>query len=126
MPLLESVLLNLKWSQPLRSFLNELLLLVLIVPGRATFRNLSRYSGYVEKTFSRWFRRKVNWAALNVAAIQAVVPAAHESVLAFDPSYIPKSGKHTEGLGHFWNGSTGRAEPGLEVNALSCHESRGR
>jgi hypothetical protein len=35
MPLLESVLLNLKWSQPLRSFLNELLLLVLIVPGRA-------------------------------------------------------------------------------------------
>ena len=119
MPLLESVLLNLKWSQPLRSFLNELLLLVLIVPGRATFRNLSRYSGYVEKTFSRWFRRKVNWAALNVAAIRAVVPAAHESVLAFDPSYIPKSGKHTEGLGHFWNGSTGRAEPGLEVNALS-------
>jgi hypothetical protein len=49
MPLLESVLLNLKWSQPLRSFLNELLLLVLIVPGRATFRNLSRYSGMWRK-----------------------------------------------------------------------------
>jgi hypothetical protein len=118
MPLLESVLSNLKLSQPFRSFLNELLLLLPIVPGRATFRNLSRYSAYVEKTFSRWFRRKVDWAGMNVAAIRAVVPVGHESVLAFDPSYVPKSGQHTEGLGHFWNGSAGRAERGLEVNAL--------
>jgi hypothetical protein len=119
MPLLESVLLNMRLSQPCRQFLNELLLLLLIVPGRATFRNLSRYSAYVEKTFSRWFRRKVDWAGLNVAAIRAVVPADHESVLAFDPSYVPKSGQHTAGLGYFWNGSAGRAERGLEVNALS-------
>ena len=118
MPLLESVLLNMKWGQPFRSFLSELLLVLLIVPGRATFRNLSRYSDYVEKTFSRWFRRQVDWAGLNVAAIRAVVPPAHESVLAFDPSYIPKSGEHTEGLGHFWNGSAGRAERGLETHAL--------
>ena len=119
MPLLESVLLNMRLSQPFRQFLNELLLLLLIVPGRATVRNLSRYSGSVEKTLSRWFRRKVDWAGLNVAAIRAVVPAEQESVFAFDPSYVPKSGKHTAGLGHFWNGSAGRAEPGLEVNALS-------
>lgn len=51
MPLLESVLLKMRLSQPFRHFLHELLLLLLIVPGRATFRNLSRYSGYVEKTF---------------------------------------------------------------------------
>ncbi len=118
MPLLESVLLNMKWSQPFRFFLSELLVVLLIVPGRATFRNLSRYSDYVEKTFSRWFRRQVDWAGLNVAAIRAVVPADHESVLAFDPSYIPKSGEHTEGLGHFWNGSAGRAERGLEAHAV--------
>jgi hypothetical protein len=61
----------------------------------------------------------VDWAGLNVAAIRAVVPAEHESVLAFDPSYIPKSGEHTAGLGHFWNGSGGRAERGLEAQALS-------
>ena len=89
------------------------------VPGRATFRNLSRYSAYVEKTFSRWFRRRVDWAGLNVTAIREVVPADHELVLALDPSYVLKSGEHTEGLGHFWSGSTGRAERGLEVNALS-------
>jgi hypothetical protein len=89
MPLLESVLSNLKLSQPFRSFLHELLLLLLVVPGRATFRNLSRYSGYVEKTYSRWFRRSVDWAGLNVAAIRAVVWTA------------PKSGQHTDGLGYF-------------------------
>jgi len=50
------------------------------------------------------------------AAIRAVVPADHESVLAFDP-VPPKSGEHTEGLGHFWNGSAG-ARNGLEAHAL--------
>ena len=40
-------------------------------------------------------------------------------MLAFDLSYVPKSGERTEGLGHFWNGGTGRAKRGLEVNALS-------
>lgn len=93
MLLLESVLLKMKWSQPFRSFLNELLLLLLIVPGRATFRNLSRYSAYVEKTFSRWFRRRVDWAGLNVTAIRVVVPTDHESVLAFDPSYTSRGHK---------------------------------
>jgi len=37
MPLLESVLLNLRLSQPFRKFLNELLLLLLVVPGRRRF-----------------------------------------------------------------------------------------
>jgi hypothetical protein len=106
-------------SQPFRRFLGELLMLLVIVPGRATFLNLSRYSDYAEKTFRRWFRRKVDWAELNVTAIRAVVPGDHESVLAFDPGFIPKSGKATAGLGHFWNGCAGRAEPGLEMNALA-------
>jgi hypothetical protein len=35
-------------SQPFQHFLSEWLLLLLIVPGRATFRNLSRYSAYVD------------------------------------------------------------------------------
>ena len=97
MLLLESVLSKMKLSGAFETFLNDLLILLLIVPGRATFLNLSRYSAYVEKTFSRWFRRQVDWAGLNMAAIRVVVPADHESVLAFDPSDVPKSGDHTEG-----------------------------
>jgi hypothetical protein len=116
--LLESVLATLPLGQPFQRVLRDVLLLLLVVPGRATFRNLSRYSDYDEKTFSRWFRRELDWAGLNVAAIRAGVAAEHESILAFDPSFAPKSGKHTAGLGRFWNGSAGRAEVGLELNVL--------
>ena len=46
MPLLHRVRSKIGVSQPFQHFLSELLLLLLIVPGRATFRNLSRYSAY--------------------------------------------------------------------------------
>jgi hypothetical protein len=44
-----------------------------------------------------------------------------ETVLigAMDGSFIPKSGKHTEGLGKFDNGSRGTAEKGLEISTLA-------
>ena|GEM_PF-4930344 len=74
MSLLLSVLSNLKFSQPFRKFLNELLVFLLIVPGQATLRNRSRYSAYDEKTFCRWYRWEVDWAGVKVAAIRAVVP----------------------------------------------------
>ncbi|MFO1433059.1 MAG: transposase [Candidatus Competibacteraceae bacterium] len=119
MRLLDRVLVNVGLSQPFRRFLRELLMLLVIVPGRATFLNLSRYSDYTAKTCRRWFRRQVDWAQLNVTAIRAVVPRDHESVLAFDPSVVPKSGTGTAGLGRFWNGRAGRAEPGLELNTLA-------
>lgn len=119
MRLFDSVVATLGLSQPFQRFVREVLMLLVIVPGRATFLNLSRYSRYDEKTFRRGFRREVHWAALNVAAIRAVAPAHHEQVLAFDPSFIPKSGKHTPGLGRFWNSCTGRAELGLEIHVLA-------
>ena len=119
MRLFDSVVATLGLSQPFQRFVREVLMLLLVVPGRATFLNLSRYSRHDEKTFRRGFRREVHWAALNVAAIRAVVPAHHEQVLAFDPSFIPKSGKHTPGLGRFWNSCTGRAELGLEIHVLA-------
>ena len=34
-------------------------------------------------------------------------------------SFIPKSGKQTFGLGHFFNGCTSRAERGLEISTLA-------
>ena len=36
-------------------------------------------------------------------------------ILALDASFIPKSGKKTYGLDHFWNGCHSRKEKGLEV-----------
>jgi hypothetical protein len=90
-----------------------------MLPGHATFRNMSRYSSYHEKTFSRWYERPFDWVSLNQAAIIAVVPPEHEQALAIDASFVPKSGKQTYGLDRFWNGCHSRAEKGLELSSIA-------
>ena len=67
---LDSILTGLKNTSPMgRRFLGHLLGLLLMLPGRATFRNLSRYSTYHEKTFSRWFAKDCDWVSVNRAVI---------------------------------------------------------
>ncbi len=120
MRLLHSVLSTLsETKQPQRKFVAHLLGLLLMLPGHATFRNLSRYSSYHERTFSRWYKRSFDWVSLNKGAITAVVPPEHEQALAIDASFVPKSGKQTYGLDRFWNGCHSRAETGLEISTVA-------
>ena len=120
MRLLQSVLSRFKQTKkPQHKFVTHLLGLLLMLPGHATFRNLSRYSPYHEKTFSRWYAKAFDWVSLNKAAITEVVPPEHEQALVTDASFVPKSGKHTYGLDRFWNGSHSRAEKGLELSTLA-------
>jgi hypothetical protein len=120
MRLIESVLAKLpKPNKAQRLFVIALLELMLLVPGPITFRNLSRYSCYHEKTFARGFSREFDWVALNKEAIEQVVPAEHEQALVLDASVIPKSGHCPWGLDRFWHGTVNRAEKGLEISALA-------
>jgi DDE superfamily endonuclease len=120
MRLLQSVLPTLRQTKkPQQKFVAHLLGLLLMLPGHATFRNLSRYSSYHERTFSRWYARDFDFVSLNKAAITAVLPPAHEQALVIDASFVPKSGKKTYGLDRFWNGSHGRSEKGLEISTLA-------
>jgi DDE superfamily endonuclease len=119
MRLFESVLTTLtNLQRPQQKFLCHLMRLLLMLPGHVTFRNLSRYSPYHEKTFARHFATSVDFVALNKAAIMRVVPPDHEQALGLDASFVPKSGKHTYGLARFWNGAHSRTEKGLEISAL--------
>jgi DDE superfamily endonuclease len=102
-----------------RTFVAHLIGLLLMLPGHATFRNLSRYSAYHERTVSRQFAKPFDFVALNQAAIVAVVPAAHEQAMAIDASFLAKSGKQPYGLDRFWNSCHGRAERGVEVSVLA-------
>jgi DDE superfamily endonuclease len=106
-------------KKPQQKFLCHVMRMLLLLPGRVTFRNLSRYSPYHERTFARWFARDFDFVTLNHAAIVEIVPQSHEHILAFDPSFVPKSGKHTYGLDRFWNGAHSRAEKGLEIATLA-------
>ena len=120
MRLLQNVLYSLKKTKkPQYKFVTHLLGLMLMLPGHATFRNMSRYSPYHERTFSRWYARDFDWVSLNQAAITEAVPPEHAQALVMDASFVPKSGKHTYGIDRFWNGSHSRAEKGLEISTLA-------
>ena len=92
--------------------------------GKATFRNLSRYSILCEKTYSRWFRRSFDFAMLNSELLCHEIPPESEIIAAIDASFITKSGKRTEGLGWFYRGSTGQVEKGLEMSLICCIDVR--
>src|SRR5713101_6750835 len=120
MRLLQNVLHSVKKTKkPQYKFVTHLLGLMPILPGHATFRNMSRYSPYHERTFSRWYGRDLDWVSLNKGAITAAVPPEHAQALVMDASFVPKSGKHPYGLDRFWNGSHRRAEKGLEISTLA-------
>ena len=120
MRLLQSVLSCLKQTKkPQRKFVTHLLGLLLMLPGHATFRNMSRYSPYHERTFSRWYDTPFDWVSFNKVAITEGVPREHEQGLVIDARFVPKSGKHTYGLDRFWNGSHSRTEKGLEISTLA-------
>ena len=120
MRLLQSVLPTLcQTKKPQQKFVAHLLRLLLMFPGHATFRNLSRYSSYHERTFARWYARDFDFVSLNKAAIIQIIPPEHEQALVIDASFVPKSGKKTYGLDRFWNGSHSRNEKGLEISTLA-------
>ncbi len=106
-------------SKPQKKFMQVLLILLMSFRGRASFRNLSRYSDYHEKTFSRWYRREFNFVEFNQLSLQAICGTETTLIAVTDCSFIPKSGKYTEGLGKFYNGVSGKAEKGLEISTLA-------
>ena len=119
MRLLQSVLTSLhQTKKPQYKFVTHLWGLMLMLPGHATFRNMSRYSPSHERTFSRWYGRGFDWVSLNQAAITEVVPPEQDQALVMDASFVAHSGKYTYGLDRFWNGSHSRAEKGLEISTL--------
>lgn len=106
-------------TQPQRKFILVLLPLLMSLRGRVNFRNLSRYSDYHEKTFSRWYRREFDFVEFNRLSLQSLNAAEPTLIAATDCSFVPKSGKRTDGLGKFYNGVQGKAEKGLEISTLA-------
>jgi hypothetical protein len=106
-------------SQPQRKFLATLFVTILVLRGRVNFRNLSRYCDYSERTIARQFRAPFDWPDFHQRVLMTALDPRAELVSAHDASFIPKSGKQTFGLGHFFNGCASRAERGLEMSTLA-------
>jgi hypothetical protein len=62
------------------------------------------------------FQKFFDWFSFNVQMVKQY--AGTEIIAVFDPCFIKKSGKQTYGMGKFWNGTIGKALPGLEVGCL--------
>ena len=102
-----------------KRFLTTLFLTIILMRGRVNFRNLSRYSDFHEKTYSRQFGKPFDFGQFNAHLIAEAIPAPHEQVAAVDSSFVPKSGQATYGLDVFYHGSQNRPERGLEVSTLA-------
>jgi hypothetical protein len=106
-------------GQPQRKFLATLFVTILVLRGRVNFRNLSRYCDYSERTIARQFREPFDWPDFHQRVLRTALDPCSALVSAHDASFIPKSGKQTFGLGHFFNGCASRAERGLEISTLA-------
>jgi len=71
------------------------------IKGKINFLQMERFSNKCEQYFRINFENKFNFQDFNFTMIKERVS---ECVVAFDPSYIRKSGKHTYGFGRYQYG----------------------
>lgn len=103
-----------------RQFLSELLRTLFAMRGRVNFTNLARYSAFCEQTFRRHFRKAFDWVAFNLVIFRLRRHPVEPLIGAFDCTFLPKSGKKTWGLGHFFSSAAGKNKRGLEVSILGA------
>jgi hypothetical protein len=106
-------------TKPQRKFLRWIFEKWVMLPVRHNFLNIFRYGDghYSEKSIRNQFRRKMNFPGWFDSAFGGM--KSKECIVAFDPSYIPKSGKKTYGKGHYWSGKDQQTKPGLEIGCLA-------
>ena len=92
-----------KWQY---GFILETLGLFLGIKGRINFLQLGRYSSHGEQHFRNQFEKSFDFLTFNKELV--IDRASKHLTIAFDPSYVSKSGKPTPGLGCFWSGAAGR------------------
>lgn len=100
-----------------KKFMLTIFMMYLGLRGRYNFLNMARYGQYSEQTYRNQFSQPFDFIEFNSIMIKSY--CSSHLVNAFDPSYIPKSGKKTEHLGMFWSGCSQKALPGLEIGGFA-------
>lgn len=100
-----------------KEFMRSIFLLLLGLRGRHNFLNLSRYGSYCEKSYRLHYEQDFDFLRFNLMLTEDEL--SDQLVLAFDPSFLSKSGKQTPHLDRFWSGCLGKATKGLEIGGLA-------
>jgi len=101
-----------------RDFLIETFILFLSIRGRINFLQLARYGKYKEQRYRQQFEKSFDF--LNFNKELTLSQGSGRYAIAFDPSYISKSGKKTPGVGWYWSGCANQAKWGLEIGGLAA------
>lgn len=107
-----------KINQWRRDFLIETFILFLSIRGRINFLQLGRYGKYKEQRYRQQFEKSFDFLTFNKEL--TLSQGSGRYVIAFDPSYISKSGKKTPGLSWYWSGCANQAKWGLEIGGLAA------
>ena len=111
-----------KTTKPTQKFINHILILFMGLRGRYNFINMARYGSYTEQTYRNQMSKSFDWAEFNKNLIQQ--SCSDELILAFDPSYMPKSGKKTDHVGRFWSGKDQAVKPGIEIGSIAVVDAQ--
>ncbi len=101
-----------------RDFLIEIFILFLSIRGRINFLQLARYGKYKEQRYRQQFEKSFDFLTFNKEL--TLSQGSGRYAIAFDPSYISKSGKKTPGVGWYWSGCANQAKWGLEIGGLAA------
>lgn len=116
--LAETILADIEsFSKPVKKFLSTIFSQWWGMLGRYNFINMSRYMSYSEQAIRNGFEREIDFFQINKRVV--LENCSSEIMLAFDPSFIAKSGKKTYGLGHYWSGKDQKTKKGLELGCLA-------
>ena len=101
-----------------KDFFWEVVILLLSIKGRVNFLQLGRFGNFKEQRYRQQFEKPFPWLDFNKEL--ALSHGGSRFVIAFDPSYINKSGKKTPGVGWYWSGCAGQTKWGLEIGGLAA------
>ena len=111
-----------KVAKRIEKILIEVLILYMIIPRKINFTQMERYGTHDEQTYRNNFgyrkSKTVDWLKLNAALAERFFDKAGRTVIAIDPSFIPKSGKKTPHVGMFWSGCAQAVRHGLEIMGI--------
>ena len=108
-----------KVNKTTKTNIAEVLELCMAINARINFTQMGKYGKHIEQTYRNLFQKDFDWLEFNSILANQYFADDKRKAIAIDPSYIPKSGKHTAFLDYFWSGAAGEAKWGLEILAIA-------
>lgn len=105
-------------NQCRKVFVIETLILFMSIRGRINFLQLARYGKYKEQRYRQQFEKTFDFLAFNTEF--TLSQGSGRYAIAFDPSFVNKSGKKTPGVDWYWSGCASSVKWGLEIGGLAA------